>query len=127
MQGPNLAGPQVDLKKVYDGIVIGSGAAGGMAAHVLTSHGLKVLLLEAGKQLDTTKELKSMEWPYGHPRRGEMPPGDHALSRNEYTIRNPPYPQDPKSPHVTSSVHGWNPPPYTQNLPVDEKHHPSTP
>ena len=26
--------PEVDLKKTYDAIVVGSGAAGGMAAHV---------------------------------------------------------------------------------------------
>jgi choline dehydrogenase-like flavoprotein len=125
MQDPN-AGPQVDLKTVYDAIVIGSGAAGGMAAYVLTSHGLKVLLLEAGKQLDTTKELKSMEWPYDHPRRGEMPPGYHALSRNEYTIRNPPYAQDSKYPHVMSYVQGWSGPDYSKNIVVDEKDHPYT-
>ena len=40
----------VDLRKTYDAIVIGSGAAGGMAAHVLTSHGLKVLLLRSRKK-----------------------------------------------------------------------------
>ena len=54
---------EVNLKNVYDAIVIGSGAAGGMAAHVLTSHGMKVLLLEAGKKLNIEKELKSTEWP----------------------------------------------------------------
>jgi choline dehydrogenase-like flavoprotein len=119
-------GHEVDLKTVYDAIVIGSGAAGGMAAHVLTSHGMNVLLLEAGKQLDTTKELKSMEWPYDHPRRGEMPPGYHALSRNEYTIRNPPYAQDSKYPHVMSYVQGWSGPDYSKNIVVDEKDHPYT-
>ena len=76
---------EVDLTETYDAIVIGSGAAGGMAAHVLTSRGMKVLMLEAGKKLDINQELKSMEWPYDHPRRGEMPPGHHALSLNEYT------------------------------------------
>src|ERR1700738_1891230 len=86
-----MADSVIDLNKTYDAVVVGSGAAGGMAAHVLTTHGLKVLLLEAGKQLDTTKELKSMEWPYDHPRRGDMPPGYHALSRNEYNIRTHPY------------------------------------
>jgi choline dehydrogenase-like flavoprotein len=57
---PNAA--DVDLKRVYDAVVVGSGAAGGMAAHVLTAHGMKVLLLEAGKRLNINKELKSMEW-----------------------------------------------------------------
>ena len=43
---------EVDFAKTYDAIVIGSGAAGGMAAHVLTSHGLNVLMLEAGRKLN---------------------------------------------------------------------------
>src|SRR5689334_11577067 len=121
MQDPSAP---VDLKTVYDAIVIGSGAAGGMAAYVLTSHGMKVLLLEAGKQLDTTKELKSMEWPYDHPRRGQMPPSFHALSQNEYNIRNPPYAQNSKYPHVMSYVQGWSGPDYSKNIVVDEKDHP---
>src|SRR5580704_2727569 len=126
MQSSSAPGPQVDLKIVYDAIVVGSGAAGGMAAHVLTSQGMKVLLLEAGKQLDTTKELKSMEWPYDHPRRGEMPPGYHPLGINEYNVRNPPYAKDSKYPHVESYVQGWNGPDYSKNIVVDEKDHPYT-
>src|SRR5437763_16778920 len=81
----------VDLSKTYDAVIVGSGAAGGMAAHVLTSQGMNVLMLEAGKKLDINAELKSMEWPYEHPRRGEMAPGSHALALNEYTVRQPPY------------------------------------
>ncbi len=46
---------EVDLNSTYDAVIVGSGAAGGMAAHVLTTHGLKVLLLEAGKNQDTSK------------------------------------------------------------------------
>src|SRR5438067_11479733 len=118
--------PEVELKTVYDAIVVGSGAAGGMAAHVLTSHGLKVLLLEAGKNLNTTKELKSMQWPYEHPRRGDMPPGYHPLSLNEYNIRNPPYAPDSKYPHVMSYVQGWSGTDYSKNIVVDEKDHPYT-
>jgi choline dehydrogenase-like flavoprotein len=118
--------PEVDLRRTYDAIVIGSGAAGGMAAHVLTSRGMKVLMLEAGKKLDINKELKSMEWPYDHPRRGEMPPGHHALSLNEYTIRQPPYAADSKYPKVYSYVQGWNGTDYSKNIVVNEKDHPYT-
>jgi choline dehydrogenase-like flavoprotein len=118
------AQPAVDLRRTYDAIVIGSGAAGGMAAHVLTSHGMKVLMLEAGKKLDVDKELKSMEWPYDHPRRGEMPPGHHALSLNEYTIRQPPYAADSKFTKVYSYVQGWSGTDYSRNIVVDEKEHP---
>src|SRR3954452_18290616 len=119
--------PEADLTRIYDAVVIGSGAAGGMAAHVLTSQGMKVLLLEAGKKLDTTKELKSMEWPYEHPRRGDMPPGHHALTLNEYTVRQPPYAApDSKYPKVYSYVQGWSGPDYSKNIVVDEKEHPYT-
>ena len=120
------APPEVDLTRTYDAIVIGSGAAGGMAAHVLTSHGMKVLMLEAGKKLDIDKELKSMEWPYEHPRRGEMPPGHHALTLNEYTIRQPPYAAGLKFTKVYSYVQGWSGPDYSKNIVVDEKEHPYT-
>src|SRR5262249_30614090 len=113
-------------KKTYDAIVVGSGAAGGMASYVLATHGLKVLLLEAGKKLPIEKELKSMEWPYDHPRRGDMPPDSHPLSRNEYTIRNPPYAKGTRYSHVYSYVQGWGGSDYSKNLVVDEKDHPYT-
>jgi choline dehydrogenase-like flavoprotein len=118
--------PEVDLNTVYDAVVVGSGAGGGMAAHVLTSHGLKVLLLEAGKYQDTSKILHSMEWPYDHPRRGKMPPDYHALTTNEYTIRQSPYAS--KSPYhvVQSYVQGWGGTDYSKTLVVDEKEHPYT-
>ena len=117
---------QADLKRVYDAIVVGSGAAGGMAAHVLTSQGLDVLLLEAGKKLDIESELKSMEWPYDHPRRGRMPYTSHALSRNEYNIRQPPYAKGLPWKTVYSYVQGWSGTDYSKNIVVDEKDHPYT-
>src|SRR5436853_3583317 len=102
------AQPEADLKTVYDAVVVGSGAAGGMAAHVLTSHGMKVLLLEAGKKLNINKELKSMEWPYDHPRRGDIPPDTHALNRNEYNFRPRPYAKGMPYSHVYNYVEGWS-------------------
>src|SRR5438552_13450889 len=120
------ASKEADLTTVYDAIVVGSGAAGGMAAHVLTSHGLSVLLLEAGRKLDIESELKSMEWPYDHPRRGEMPRDSHAVTLNEYTIRQPPYAKDTPYKHVYSYVQGWGGSDYSKNIVVDEKDHPYT-
>jgi choline dehydrogenase-like flavoprotein len=120
------AAKDVDLKRRYDAIVVGSGAAGGMAAHVLTSHGLDVLMLEAGKKLDMEQELRSMEWPYDHPRRGDMPFTAHALSRNEYTIRQPPYAKGMPWKTVYSYVQGWSGSDYSKNMLVDEKEHPYT-
>src|SRR5881275_1716940 len=116
----------VDLSKTYDAVVVGSGAAGGMAAHVLTTRGLKVLMLEAGKKLPIEQELRSMQWPYDHPRRGDAPPGYHSLSFNEYTIRTPPYAKSSTFKHVYSYVGGWSGSDYVKNILVDEKDHPYT-
>ncbi len=126
MDGVHEPTSNPDLKKTYDAIVVGSGAAGGMAAYVLTAHGLKVLLLEAGKKLPIEKELKSMEWPYNHPRRGDMPPDCHALGAREYNIRQPPYAKGSRYSHVYSYVQGWGGSDYSKNLVVDEKEHPYT-
>jgi len=126
LQVHRAAPKEADLTTVYDAVVVGSGAAGGMAAHVLTSHGLKVLLLEAGRKLDIEKELKSMEWPYDHPRRGDMPSDSHAVTLNEYTIRQPPYAQGSSYKHVYSYVQGWSGSDYSKNIVVDEKDHPYT-
>src|SRR5919197_4890758 len=116
----------VDLSRTYDAVVVGSGAAGGMAAHVLTSQGMKVLLLEAGKKIPIEQELRSMEWPYDHPRRGEAPPGYHAIRFNEYNIRRPPYAKGTAFKHVYSYVGGWGGSDYVKNILVDEKDHPYT-
>ena len=116
----------VDLRRTYDAVVVGSGAAGGMAAHVLTAQGMKVLLLEAGKKIPIEQELRSMEWPYDHPRRGEAPPGYHAVRYNEYTVRQPPYAKGSAFKHVFSYVGGWGGSDYVKNILVDEKDHPYT-
>jgi choline dehydrogenase-like flavoprotein len=50
--------------KVYDAIVVGSGATGGWAAKVLAEQGLKVLVLEAGRKVDPSKEYTDHKWPY---------------------------------------------------------------
>jgi choline dehydrogenase-like flavoprotein len=117
---------EVDLRTVYDAVVVGSGAAGGTACHVLTARGLKVLLLEAGREIDTTKELRSMEWPYDHPRRGDMPRDSEALTLNEYTIRQPPYAKGSPAKHVYSYVQSWSGSDYSKRIVVDEKDHPYT-
>src|SRR2546430_4548358 len=96
----------VDLSRTYDAVVVGSGAAGGMAAHVLTSQGMKVLLLEAGKKIPVEQELRPMEWPDDHPRRGEAPPGYHAIRFHEYKVRQPPHAQGSPFKHGVSHVGG---------------------
>lgn len=60
--------------KVYDAIIVGSGAGGGIAAYVLTKAGAKCLMLEAGRWWDTAKESKMFEWNYSAPHRGAPAP-----------------------------------------------------
>jgi len=55
---------------VYDAVIVGSGAGGGMAAYVLAHAGLKVLMLEAGPYFDPAKNSSQLKWPWESPRRG---------------------------------------------------------
>ena len=56
--------------KTYEVCIIGSGAAGGTAAKVLTEGGLTVALLEAGPPVDPDRDYKEHVWPYDLPHRG---------------------------------------------------------
>jgi len=56
--------------KVYDVCIVGSGAAGGAAAKVLTEGGASVVMLEAGPPLKPAKDFKEHLWPYELPHRG---------------------------------------------------------
>jgi choline dehydrogenase-like flavoprotein len=65
-------------KILYDAIIVGSGAAGGIAAHVLTGKGLNVLLLEIGPKWDSTTIFHTEHsWPYEMPYRGFGKPGQY--------------------------------------------------
>src|SRR5437764_6541482 len=46
-------------QNTYDAIVIGSGISGGWAAKELTEKGLKVLMLERGRNFEHIKDYKS--------------------------------------------------------------------
>ncbi|MDR5861280.1 GMC family oxidoreductase [Halomonas eurihalina] len=53
----------------YDAIVVGSGISGGWAAKELTEKGLKVLLLERGRNIEHIKDYKNAAkevWDYPH-------------------------------------------------------------
>jgi choline dehydrogenase-like flavoprotein len=56
--------------EVYDVIVVGSGAGGGMAGYVLANAGIKVLMLEAGPFFDPARDSQQLKFPYESPRRG---------------------------------------------------------
>ena len=54
----------------YDVIIVGSGAAGGMCAYVLACSGVKVLMLEAGRDYDPVTETPMFQLPKDAPMRG---------------------------------------------------------
>src|SRR5688572_23225684 len=109
----------------WDVIVVGSGAAGGMAAFQLATAGIKVLMLDAGRLLDHKKEYRTMEWPYASPRRQRLPPDHRPIAVAEYNFTDRPYGNDPalaKYRKVTSYAANS----FTRNWVVDEKDHPTT-
>jgi choline dehydrogenase-like flavoprotein len=55
----------------FDVVVVGSGAAGGMAAFELTMGGLTVLMLEAGRDYDPHTETPMFQTPQNAPLRGQ--------------------------------------------------------
>jgi len=112
-------------KQPYDAIIVGSGAAGGMAGFQLAMAGLKVLVLEAGGEADTRTAFKTMEWPYEAQRRGRLEPGQHAISAAEYNLVDRPYgtaQQFQKYDKVLSYAGNR----YTNYAVVNEREHPFT-
>jgi choline dehydrogenase-like flavoprotein len=74
--------------KVYDVCIIGSGAAGGTAAKVLTEGGLNVVMLEAGPALHPETDYKEHVWPYELPHRGAGVGGKAMADFSEFLAPN---------------------------------------
>src|ERR1035437_8202044 len=57
-------------KQIYDVIVIGTGAGGGMAIKTLCEAGLKVCAINAGRRLDPEKDFRYHRMPWDMKFRG---------------------------------------------------------
>ncbi len=79
----------------YDVCIIGSGAGGGMAAHVLTQAGANVVMLEAGPEWFASKNATMMMPAYASPRRGAAtrirPFGEFDACDGGFNIEGEPY------------------------------------
>ncbi|MGK0363070.1 MAG: choline dehydrogenase-like flavoprotein [Saprospiraceae bacterium] len=83
---------------VYDVIIVGSGAGGGMAAKILADSGLKVAVLEAGPNFDPADpETKTqMKWGWQSPRRGAGSTrafGEYDMAYGGWELEGEPYTQ----------------------------------
>ena len=61
----------------HDVVIVGSGAGGGMAAWVLAKAGVKVLMLEAGRDYDPETETPMFGWNKDAPLRGSQTSDKH--------------------------------------------------
>jgi len=86
----------IESSQVYDVIIVGSGAGGGMATKILSEAGLKVAVVEAGPFFDPADpgQMTQLKWPYESPRRGAgtiRPFGDFDSAYGGWEIEGEPY------------------------------------
>lgn len=87
--------------ELYDAVIVGSGAGGGMAAKILAEAGLKIALLEAGPDYDPAnpEQQSQLKWPWQSPRRGAATEsrggGDFDAAYGNWHIDGEPYLRNP--------------------------------
>lgn len=98
----------------YDAIVVGSGISGGWAAKELTEKGLRVLLLERGRNIEHIKDYKNAtKSPWEYPHRG----GHTKEMEKHYPVLKRDYPlneknldywvKDEESPYTETKRFDW--------------------
>ncbi len=89
--------------EIYDAVIVGSGAGGGMAAHVLTRAGARCLMLEAGGGFDAARDSKWLEWEYDAPGHG----GGNFVSPMDYFMAVVGGWTVPGEPYLTAPGEEW--------------------
>lgn len=99
----------------FDAIVVGSGISGGWAAKELAEKGLKVLLLERGRNIEhITGYTNALKAPWEVPHRGRTTMAmraAHPVQRRDYILNelNPPdwWADETESPYVEKKPFDW--------------------
>ena len=82
------------MAEQYDAIVVGSGISGGWAAKELTEKGLRVVLLERGKNIEHVKDyVNATKAPWEYPHRG----GRTVAMEEAYPVLKRDYPLNEKN------------------------------
>lgn len=81
---------------MYDAIIVGSGARGGMATKILSEAGLNIAVIEAGPFYDPAdpEQKTQLKWPWESPRRGAGSTrvfGDFDSAYGGWDIEGEPY------------------------------------
>jgi choline dehydrogenase-like flavoprotein len=98
----------------FDAIVVGSGISGGWAAKELTEKGLKVLLLERGRNIEHIKDyVNAHKEPWDYPHRGrptqEMQ-RNHPVLKRDFVLNEETYgmwANEQESPYVEKKPFDW--------------------
>ena len=75
------------MGEVYDVVVVGSGAGGGMMSYVLTQQGARVAIVEAGGHT-IDRDIRHHQWPWELPQRNTYisDPFQVRLKTKEMTV-----------------------------------------
>ncbi len=100
--------------QTYDAIVVGSGISGGWAAKELTEKGLKVLMLERGRNIEHIKDYVNANkeaWDYPHRgRRTQQMIKDYPVLKRDYPLNETNldyWVKDSESPYTEIKRYDW--------------------
>jgi choline dehydrogenase-like flavoprotein len=98
----------------YDAIVVGSGITGGLAAKELCEKGLKVLMLERGKDVEHVKDYKNANkeaWDYPHRNRPtQQMQQDYPVLKRDYPLNEKTFgmwTNEKESPYIEEKRFDW--------------------
>ncbi len=98
----------------FDAIVIGSGISGGWAAKELTEKGLKVLMLERGRNIEHVKDYVNAnkeDWDYPHhDRKTQEMIANNPVRNRDYPLNEKTYEmwvEEKESPYVEVKRYDW--------------------